>query len=317
MMYLFSALNKLNPIFLSGEIVEKSFLYRLSFKSFLDWIATLKATVYLGPILEFCAFFMLFKKTRKFGVASALLFHLSVSVWIFLSVSLSLFGCSILFLINKQNDLKKYFYRLTTVSVGLMAGLYFTNYLTTPTLISYQTKIFDFISVAMSLLAISFAFKLLRSEKIESANYNSKGGFALPIVYAATAFIFNWPEPFGYTQYSGLPNRAYAAILPLNKVKNHPEIYHLKRRWRTRSLKFSESNEFVGVFPTIQMTEAFIDYYCQREPNSGYKTYNPTTTEILERQVKDYEFRKIRFSQIPEVSCTESSGKSSDQEHAL
>lgn len=303
MMYLFSALFKINQTFLSGIIVEKSFYYRLSLKTFLDWLATFKATVLLGPLLEFFAFFIVFKRCRKFALTCALLFHLFVSVWIFLSVGLAIFGCSILFLFDQEQDLKFYYRRLVFVSGALTSALYLMNFEFTEGLTLSRAGLYDAMSIGVAALATFWAFSLLVKLKSEPVHYVSKMGSLLPITYVALSFSLSWPEPFGYTQYAGLPGTTYVTVLPLHEVQRHPQVLNLGRRWRTRGLSFSDSNEFVAIFPTQIMKRNFLDYYAQLEPQCEYKSYTPLKGVNIEILVQDYDFRRQAFDSLPAQSC--------------
>ncbi|HEY1078487.1 MAG TPA: hypothetical protein VGE46_00245 [Bdellovibrio sp.] len=304
LMYLFSAFFKLNQTFLSGTIVEKSFLYRLSLKSFLDWVAAFKVTVLLGPALEFFAFFMIFRRTRKFALACALLFHFVVSIWIFLSVGLAIFGCSILLLFNQEQDLKLYYRRLVFVSGTFTALLYGLNYQVLGNFQHFQASVYDAVSIGMAALAMFWAFSLLVKFNIEPINYVSKWGSFLPVAYVTLSFTLSWPEPFGYTQYAGLPAPSYVTVLSLHEVRKHPQVYSFARRWRTRSLRFYESNEFVAIFPTQAMTQNFIQYYAQLEPRCEYKSYVSPAGGNFENLVYDYAVRRQAFDSLPLQSCS-------------
>ncbi|NUN04878.1 MAG: hypothetical protein HUU57_03855 [Bdellovibrio sp.] len=305
LMYLFSALVKMNPTFLSGVVVENSFLYRRSLKTFLDWLATFKATILLGPLLEFFAFFVIFKKTRKAALLCALVFHMAVSIWIFLSVGLTVFGCSLLFLVTQEQDLKVYYRRLIYISVAVTAVLFGLNFTFAESWAHYQTIVYDGVSIAMAAVATFGALAILLKLKNEPVNYVSIPGILLPVTYVGLSFALGWPEPFGYTQYAGLRGTSYAIVLPLHEVEKHPRVHRLIRRWRTRGLSFSASNEFVAIFPTLTMSKNFIDYYAQLEPHCEYKLYTSNTRENFERLVRDYSFRRSSFETLPRLLCVD------------
>lgn len=297
LMYLFSSLNKLNGYYLSGHIVDSNFIYRLSMKSFSDALASFSITPFIGPGLEFLAFFMVFEKTRKLGVAAAFLFHITVSFWIFLSVPLAFFGYSLIFLLVTEKKLSSEFLRFVLLSLALFLGLYAMT-----EALSKNHLIFDVFSLSICAMGAYVAFSFLIQKKLEKRNYISFLGFGLPIAYVFLAFAGRWPEPFGYTQYAGRPNHSYIAVFPNNAATIENEFSMIGRRWRVIFRKDPEANEFVAHLPARFMRDELIHYFCQREPNANVQLFH----SVLEpRQLRpDFDFRTRISDPGTTVPCT-------------
>jgi hypothetical protein len=273
MMYLFSGINKLGVVFHYGFVVEGANLNRYFVKSLLKEYSdhfAYQIVTWSGILLQILASLIALQRFRYFGYFFALVFHFSVAVWIILSANLVYFGSSILFLLVSQRSLRQHFNFLLILLallpyLQLLAGFFFEQ---RPDLQGY---VFDFVSIALSWLAVFMALRQMKIGCRPLVVPFSLLGFTLPLIYTACAYIFPLPKPFGYTQYGGPVRAKHYVYLSIEAAEKIQGLLNTSGRWDTQFMQLQNLHQFRAQFPNQMMVDKYLEFICDRLPSAEYK----------------------------------------------
>lgn len=269
-MYFFSALFKLNPHYLSGNVLKYDSLVRSSTKEFFHKFTLFPVITATGIILEFLGSLLVFGRFRKLALLSAFTFHLGVALAITWSFRLQATSASLLLLFLPQDKVKPYFNWLCILLVSHAASHYVLYLAALKWFPQYNHLSQDVHGIAFGLVIYFVSIYFLFKSKVDISDQFSLKLIVIPVIYAVLAFYYRWPEPFGYTQYSGLKRPFYAVSIDNDWGRKQREILKLKGRWSFKIIHDLFTNETTYLFPHEQTRKKFENYICQLDPNLIY-----------------------------------------------
>ncbi len=271
LMYLFSSLNKIGAFYLSGEVITKTYseLMRWSLLPALEVRPIVALMVFGGMGLELMAFFFLFSKLRRIGLAAAILFHLGVGATIVMGVNMSAYALilPLLFKSPGGGNLER---RLALIWGGCLFGLLLTWRLLQPQFDSVTMNwTYDIVSWGWLIVAGFLALNQVFKDRQWSVPAFSWLGFLLPVAFLFSANVFSWPEPLGYTQYAGKEFIHHGAIFREHGVSRQALFRRIRSRWMIRYFVLNDES-VVGLFPTQALAELAIEGFCSSFPKSTF-----------------------------------------------
>ena len=270
-MYFFSAVLKLNAHYLSGDVLRWDSIIRYSTKAFLSENGLFPLIVWSGLILELIGSLLFVGRLRRIALISIMTFHFAVTLSITWSFRLQVSGASLLLLFLNQTRARKYF-NLVALTLAFHAISQYLLYLGAmkwfPAFINQQLQDTHGIVFATVLYILSISFIL--TQEIDSKTVWSRGAALVCAVYALCAVAFSWPEPFGYTQYSGLARNYYGVSVD-DKWRQETKPFDILRgRWSFRLIPDLFENETTYLFTFKSSQKKLVDFICERDPTANY-----------------------------------------------
>lgn len=261
-MYFFSALNKLNDVYITGEPFSRGVLFRYSLQEMFNHPTFYAVICIAGILLQIIACLIIFGKTRKWALISLLIFHFSVSVLIIWSVPLTFFGASLLFLCIDNKKLKNFFPWLVGLRILFLLGTYAITSLEDP------NRLYDIFSIVISVVVFCMSLVYLKDATFEG-NYFNKKVAILPVSYFLVALLLGWPAPYGYTQFSEKTYAISIVEFPFDKLMESRDMFRFHSNWSLRVYK--PPGRFLIASQTALQAEKILDYFCDKHPTSKYK----------------------------------------------
>jgi hypothetical protein len=296
MMYLFSALHKMNGYYLSGATVEYMEPSRIFGKTIFDYSPFARLYAWGGVLLETLASLIVIKRLRTLALFAALLFHFLVAIRIYQSIPILLFSCSLLLLFSENEKLQKYYRNLLCIAIIFPVALYLIANFADYEIITRHEMFHDLFSHVVAICV--FIYALININKISNLHkmFFSSLGIMIPTIYATSAIIFCWPEPLGYTQYSGRGHSIYGVSVPTSFADNSDTLKLLSTRWKVVFRKDLIADHLTALFPFEFQAEEFSRFLCQLNPHiSMTKFHSSHTVQFVNRG-------KINLDQIPLTS---------------
>jgi hypothetical protein len=275
-MYLFSALNKLNPVFISGQTLaiphNGNFIWQpyVRFSIEHSWLAVFSAISII--IFQLLGAFLIFERTKVLGYLGAFLFHFSSAVALRETFVMFVGTLGLAFLLGFKWANRKFYYFVFVYSfifttTQILIEIFFSD---------LGKNSFEFASIkAGSFFILLFFWLIFQSAYVfknglfQSIKINSHHRlipFALTVFLFVFCRILNAPVPFGYTQYSGIETfrpRYGVAILYKEGSDLAGVRRGLARRWEF-NLFFDRNNpEFFISVPMSSMRENLIQFFCK------------------------------------------------------
>ncbi|MBL7689449.1 MAG: hypothetical protein JNJ49_15540 [Bdellovibrionaceae bacterium] len=275
-MYLFSTLSKCSASYLSGDVIVDTFaeLIRWPLLSAMHYRPAVWMFVSWGLVLELLGFLILMPRLRRLGLLSAIFFHLLVGASITRVVNITAYALTlpILFASDREAALVAKS-RFVVAGSVIVAFLFAWSFLGRSISSGSMSWVYDGVSW---LWIFSVGYLTLRSVQ-KRPMWSGKGfswlGCLVPVVFFFAAWIFSWPEPLGYTQYSGREQVFYGAIFSGQDDASEFQATRVaKSRWGVRFFNLGNGTA-VGLFPTRAISKHAIESFCAKFPMA-------TVTEI-------------------------------------
>lgn len=273
LMYFYSAVNKLSAAFLGGDVM------RLEWPSLVRWPlldlyrseAVRLLTAWAGVLLQFGGALIVLPRFRRWGLASAVVFHVSTSFFILWTGAMALFAITLLFLARPAESPRTY-WRAGIFGLGgfaaVMAVLPALRWTGSRDLVVWA---FDLASWAWLAAVTVMLLRALFRGPVAPVRC-SRLGLAVPTVYFFAGLLLGWPEPLGYTQYA--PRRlVYEGYVfrppPVAYERFSTEI---AGRWALRIVGAGEGRFLVGL-PAGGVAGQIRDFFCERYPATTYRAF--------------------------------------------
>lgn len=292
-MYFFSAVFKLNSHYLAGDLLKFDSLIRDSTKDLLHQFNLFPSIAWSGIILELLGSLVFLGKFRRLSLLAALTFHLGVALCITWSFRLQLTSASLLLLFLPNEKIFSYFKSLCVFVVSHAISHYFLNIAALNWFPQANHLLQDLHGIFFGIAIYVHAVYTLFSNQIDVSFRWSYAAIAIAILYASIAFFLAWPEPFGYTQYSGRTREYFGISINKNWIKKQPDLVRLKGRWSVKVLKDVFENETTYLFPFKETQIQFEKYICdidskifysrvQTDRKLNVETGNPDRSELVD-----------------------------------
>lgn len=264
-MYFFSAIFKLNANYLGGDLLKYDRLGR-SYLGNLHQFVSFPAMAWIGLTLEALGTLLLIGKYRRLALLATFTFHFGVSLWLTLGYKLQITSASLLLLFLPREQASSMF-RSLCLFLFLQIGSHFiivnAGYIWFQ---EYGLLFRDLHGILFSLAIYVFATYTLFAKQIDLTEKWSLKAAMISMMYAAISFTMSWPEPFGYTQYSGWDREYFGISLDNTLLKKHPDVLGFKGRWSIKVRTDLFENETTYLFSSQVTRDKFEAYFCGRAP---------------------------------------------------
>ncbi len=306
LMYFFSAVNKLTDFYLSGGVLVSTYseLMRSTIQGALQYPLLVQLATILGLLIQFASALIVFSRFRQFGLLAAVGFHIIFGGTIIKSVNMSMFALLLPLLFEPVSSAAGDRRLLVLQSLGFFGLLLGWRALPYSTKTDSMVWIVDFASWT-SLGVVSWtAVNSLRKKGVFSGSAISIPGMLMPVVYFVAAKAFSWPEPLGYSQYSGRQQEYFGAVFRGNSVSDANSLRGMPSRWGIRFSKLSDG-AVLGLFPTPAVLEHAVEGFCGRFPGGMVMRLKTPPLGASLRVDKKADDALAEYQLLPpEVSCS-------------
>ena len=271
-MYLFSTLSKISAFYLSGDVITDTFaeLIRWPLLSVVQYRPAVWALTFWGIALELLGVLILVPRYRRVGLLAAILFHLLVGASIIKVVNITAYVLTLPILFSSDRDsvsvdTSRFFIWEGLIVTFLIVWSVLGHFLPNDVMRwIYDTVSWLWIFVIGCLLVLS-----IRKRALWQGVGFSWFGFLVPMAFFLAAWMFSWPEPLGYTQYSGRERVFYGAIFSGRKEEADLEVMTgMKSRWGVRYFNLGNGTA-LGLFPTRAISRHAIEVFCEKFPTAS------------------------------------------------
>jgi hypothetical protein len=271
-MYLFSALSKMSAFYLNGDVIVNTFaeLIRWPLFSGLHYRPVVAMFAFWGIALELLGVLILVPRFRRLGLLAAILFHLLVGASIIKVVNITAYVLTLPILFSSDRDsvsgdTSRFFVWEGVIVTFLMVWSVIDQFLPS----DVMRWIYDFVSWFWIFTIGYVLVRSIRKRSLWQGAGFSWLAFLVSTTFFLAAWIFSWPEPLGYTQYSGRERVFYGAIYSDHENRADQEIMKgMKSRWGVRY--FSLGNGTVlGLFPTRVISKHATEVFCLKFPTAS------------------------------------------------
>jgi hypothetical protein len=302
-MYFFSAFNKLNLVFLSGQTIAIPFVDSYVWPEYLKIIVSNPPLRIFAAIsivlLQFAASLMFYKRMLLLAYFSALSFHFFTALFVKDTFLIFIGAAGLPFLLGFKWADRRYYRFICVFAFVAFLFQQFSNFIFIKKDFEYALSSSSNAIVSFILMAswLFFHIRHTRGHLIAIASRRVGKfflhGIAISSLYFLSCRIWAAPVPFGYTQYSGqyAQKEKYGFSVKYSKGSS---ILDAKRRlsirWNIVFLESSEKGirEFSMVTYSRKSREKIISFFCGLDEAAQFRLFEVTHKNKASQDYTDH-----------------------------